>query len=98
MSEPVHQEQATIEAATRRLIAALEALEAAVELRRESDDQDDRLAVRIPALGVDRSRLAHEVDHLTARSRSLERTNREIALRLDQAIAAIRAVLETEEA
>lgn len=96
MSESASPDANAIEAAARRLIAALDGLEAAVEQRRELDGNDELLAIRIHALGVDRSRLAHELDQLTARSRTLERTNREIAQRLDQAIATIRAVLESD--
>lgn len=90
-------ETEAVEQASRRLVAALDALEAAVEQRRNADRDEDRLAARIHALGADRSRLAHELDGMVARSRSLERTNRDIAHRLDQAIDAIRAVLEAEE-
>ena len=49
------------------------------------------------ALGVDRTRLAAALDGETARSRRLETTNREIAGRLDAAIASIQSVLETNE-
>jgi Domain of unknown function (DUF4164) len=85
-----------IEAATRRLAAALDALESAVERRREYDCGGDELAARIHALGVDRSRLANELDGTLVRSRELERTNREIAERLDVAIETIRSVIEGE--
>jgi len=49
---------ADIDAATRRLMAALDALEGAVERRREADRDENELASRIQALGADRSRLA----------------------------------------
>jgi hypothetical protein len=87
-----------IELATRRLAAALDALEAAVERRREFDRAEDELAAQIQALGSDRSRLAHELDGTLVRSRALERANREIAERLDVAIDTIRSVLESGEA
>jgi len=83
-----------IEAATRRLRAALDALEGAAERRREADRDEDELASRIHALGVDRSRLADELDGSLVRSRRLERTNREIAEKLDAAIGSIRQVLD----
>lgn len=86
-----------VEAAARRLMAALDALEAAVERRREADHEEDRLAARIQALGIDRSRLAHELDAATARAHDLETVNREIAGRLDVAIGTIRTVLEAGE-
>jgi chromosome segregation ATPase len=82
-----------IEAATRRLMQALDALESAVERRREADRDEDELASRIQALGADRSRLADELDGSLVKSRKLERANREIAERLDGAIETIREVL-----
>ena len=88
---------ADIESATRRLMSALDALESAVERRREADRDEDELATRIQALGADRSRLADELDMSLVKSRKLERTNREIAERLDSAIGTIRAVLGAAE-
>lgn len=85
-----------IEAATRRLAAALDALEAAVERRREADRSEGALAAQVQALGTDRSKLASELDAVTAHSRQLETTNRDIAQRLDVAIDAIRTVIETQ--
>lgn len=84
---------ADIESATRRLMSALDALESAVERRREADRDEDELATRIQALGADRSRLADELDVSLVKSRKLERANREIADRLDTAIGTIREVL-----
>ena len=88
---------ADIDAATRRLMMALEALESAVERRREADRDENELATRIQALGADRSRLADELDGSLVKSRRLERANREIAERLDAAIGTIRSVLEAGE-
>jgi ABC-type transporter Mla subunit MlaD len=88
---------ADIDAATRRLMAALDALERAVERRREADRDEDELATRIQALGADRSRLADELDGSLVKTRRLERTNREIAERLDAAIGTIRGVLGVGE-
>ena len=85
---------ADLEIATRRLMAALEALESAVERRRDADRDENELASRIQALGADRSRLADELDGSLVKSRRLERTNREIAERLDAAIGTIRSVLD----
>src|SRR5229473_2222841 len=86
-----------IDAATRRLMVALEALESAVERRREADRDENELAIRIQALGADRSRLADELDGSLVKSRRLERANREIAERLDAAIGTIRSVLDAGE-
>ena len=85
---------ADLEAATRRLMSALEALEGAVERRRDDDRDENELAGRIQALGVDRSRLAQELDNSLVKTRRLERTNREIAEKLDAAIGSIRTVLD----
>jgi hypothetical protein len=87
-----------VEAATRRLMAALEALEGAVERRRDADRDENELAGRIQALGVDRSRLAQELDNSLVKTRRLERTNREIAEKIDAAIGSIRTVLDGGEA
>ena len=83
-----------IDAATRRLSQALEALEAATERRREADRADGKLAHQVHALGSDRARLASQLDEATARARALEAANREVAQRIDQAIETIRGVLE----
>lgn len=97
-SEPASSGAAEIDVATRRLMAALDALESAVERRREADRDEDELAARIQALGADRSRLADELDGTLVKSRRLERANRDIANRLDLAIGTIRAVLEGDNA
>ena len=86
-----------IEAATRRLAAALDALEAALDRRRDTDRGEGALAAQVHALGTDRSKLASELDAATARSRRLEATNREIAQRLDVAISNIRTVIEAQQ-
>src|SRR5436305_4441908 len=93
-AEPV---QVDIDAATRRLMAALDALEAAAERRRDADRDENELASRIQALGADRSRLADELDNSLVKTRRLERSNREIAEKLDAAIGTIRAVLDAGE-
>ncbi len=92
------QASADIEAATRRLTAALDALESAVERRRDADRDENELAARIQALGADRSRLADELDGSLVKAGKLERANREIAEKLDAAIGTIRAVLDAGEA
>jgi hypothetical protein len=86
-----------IDAATRRLMTALDSLESAVERRRDADRDENELASRIQALGADRSRLADELDGSLVKSRRLERSNREIAERLDAAIGTIRSVLDAGE-
>jgi hypothetical protein len=87
-------DQSAVDAAVKRLALALDALDAAVERRRESDRSEEGLAAQVHALGIDRTQLASALDGETARSRRLETTNREIAQRLDAAIASIQSVLE----
>jgi uncharacterized protein DUF4164 len=90
-------EASAIEAATRRLAAALDALEAALERRREADRGETALAEQVHALGNDRSRLAADLDAAAARSRRLEDANREVARRLDGAIETIRSVVDAHQ-
>ena len=86
-----------IDAASRRLALAMDALEAAIERRREADRGQSDLSDQLYALGSDRSRLAAEIDSATSRIRTLETTNREIARRLDVAIESVRGVLEAND-
>ena len=90
-------DQSMIDAATRRLALALDALDAALDRRLEADRGGAALSTQFNALGADRSRLASELDAVTARSRQLETANREIARRLDSAIDNIRAVIGPQE-
>jgi hypothetical protein len=90
-------EQSAIDMAVKRLALALDALDAAAERRREADRGEDALVAQVQALGLDRARLASTLDNETAHSRRLEATNREIAQRLDTAIASIQSVLDTNE-
>jgi len=93
MSEP-----SAIDAASKRLALALDALAAAVERRRDADAGEETLNAQLHAFGADRARLASELDAAAARARALETANREVAQRLDAAIATIRAVLGGREA
>jgi hypothetical protein len=90
-------DQSAIDNAVKRLASALDGLDAAAERRREADRSEEGLASQLHALGVDRTKLAAALDGETARSRRLEGTNREIAQRLDAAIATIQSVLDTNE-
>jgi len=51
----------------------------------------------VQALGLDRTRLAAALDDETARTRQLEGVNREVAQRLDTAMASIQSVLDSDE-
>ena len=87
-------DQSTVDQAVRRLALALDSLDAAVERRLDGDRSEEGLASQVQALGVDRTRLAEALDGETARSRQLEAVNREIAQRLDTAMATIQSVLD----
>ena len=86
-----------IDSASKRLALALDALEAAVERRRETDRGQESRTEQVHMLGLDRSKLASDLDMATARAKALETTNREIARRLDIAIETIRGVLESND-
>ena len=82
--------------------ARIRALEGELETLRNvrvaaADRDENELASRIQALGADRSRLADELDGSLVKTRRLERTNREIAEKLDAAIGTIRTVLAAGE-
>ena len=86
-----------IDSAARRLQSALEALDGAVGRRLDREQGQAALASQVHAFDVDRARLAAELDDATARARALEAANREVAQRLDEAIATIRAIVEPPE-
>jgi hypothetical protein len=90
-------EATTIDSATRRLQLALEALDGAVGRRLDRDRGQAALASQVHAFDADRARLAAELDDASARARTLESANREVALRLDEAIATIRAIIAPAE-
>jgi septation ring formation regulator EzrA len=89
-------DHSAIEAATRRLQAALDMLESAVEARLEATARSGTLADQLHLLESDRAKLAADLDHAAARSKSLESTNREIAQRLDSAMESIRSVITVQ--
>jgi hypothetical protein len=90
-------EQTAIEQATRRLTEALDALDAAVERRIDSDRERATLGEQVHALAADRSKLAADLDGQLARSRQLEASNRDIARRIDAAMENVRLVLESND-
>lgn len=86
--------ESTIDSAVKRLAMALDALDAAVGRRQHADRGEEALAAQVQALGLDRTKLAAALDGEAAHARKLEKTNREIAERLDLAIATIRSVVD----
>ena len=97
MTEPRVSDVSTIEAAAKRLQSALDALEGAVERQLEHDKGHAALATQVHAFDSDRARLAAELDAVTAHARQLEDTNREVAQRLDEAIATIRSIVDAQD-
>ncbi len=83
------------EPSLRRMRAAIDLLEAAVERRARRDakrgDADEELAL----MQDDRARLAVELDGALARNRALEAANAEAAKKLAQASAAIDDLIES---
>ena len=90
-------DDSSLERASRRLNAAIDALEAAISRRHEGDRQRDALEAQIQAFGSDRSKLADELDRVRARAGDLESANREVSRRLEHAVDTIRAVLTAHE-
>jgi hypothetical protein len=82
-----------VDQAMRRLQGALDALDAAMELRLTDDRQRGSLVEQVHAFSIDRARLASELDAAQARSRTLETANREAMRRLDEAMDTIRALV-----
>ncbi|MFG1347920.1 DUF4164 domain-containing protein [Xanthobacter autotrophicus DSM 431] len=88
-------QDAPIEAATRRLHAAIDALTDAIERRRDADRHQEALLAQLHALGNDRARLAAELDMAKAEAGDVEEAGREVMRRLDVAMGTIRDVLAT---
>jgi hypothetical protein len=86
-----------IETATRRLIAALDGLEAAINRRLDADRSTAMLGAQVQSLGTDRARLAADLDRALARNSALDRVNRDVARRVDVAMDNIRAVLDVHD-
>jgi hypothetical protein len=83
-----------VEGALRRLKAALDHLESAIEQRSEGYDHARGLEGEVHRLGADRSRLAESLDAAEARNAKLEDANREVSRRLVNAMESIRGVIE----
>ncbi len=86
-----------MDAAARRLTQALDALQAAVTRKRETETGSGSLVAQIHALGTDRARLASELDDSAAQARQLADTNREVARRIDVAMNTIKTLLDEHD-
>ena len=84
--------------AIKRVIDALDALDAALESRLEHDRRGGAITDQVHVFNVDRSRLASELDEARARARQLEISNREAVRRIDEAMSAVRAVIASNRA
>jgi hypothetical protein len=82
-----------IDAALKRLEAALDLLDDAIVGRLESVRHVAYLEEEVHRLGTDRSTLAQTLDEAEARSARLDDVSRQVSQRLDAAIETIRAVL-----
>ena len=83
----------SIDEALRRLEAALEKLEGALDQRLERTASVSGLEGELHRLGTDRSRLAQSLDSAEARSARLEETNAQVSRGLVTAMEQIRDVL-----
>ena len=89
---------ASLDAAFKRLGAALDRLEAASERVARGGSEKRDLADTLAVMQDDRSRLAHELDAALTRTQVLEHATDEVALRLGTAGGAIRRLLAAAEA
>ena len=85
-----------VDQAARRLEAALQSLEIAVQQRLASGVGAEDLAAEVEMLSADRARLAETLDQSQARAVKLESVNRDVSRRLATAIESIRSVLEAD--
>ncbi len=83
-----------IDAAIKRLQAAVGHLEGAIEHRIEGQQRHRDLETEMQRIGSDRSNLAQELDQVEARAARLEEANRDVSRRLVTAMESIRSVIE----
>jgi chromosome segregation ATPase len=88
---------ARIEAALKRLAAALDQLDAACERCLDAEAERSNLQEEFAVLQDDRSRLGVELDAAMTRSKSLELANDEVARRLQKASGTLRTMLSHVE-
>ena len=84
------------EQAVRRLEAALQSLEIAIEQRLSLREVGEDLSAEVEMLSADRARLAESLDQSQARVVRLEGVNRDVSRRVANAVETIQSVLETE--
>ena len=84
--------------ATRRLEAALGALEATVGRRHDIERRRGDLATELQIMQDDRARLAVELESATARLERVENATADVSRRVHSAIGAVREVIDRAEA
>ena len=93
MTDPRGPDPRGIEAAAKRLSAALDSLEALLERRHSRNSGDNALSAQIQTLGLDRARLASALDREAARNKRLEDAARDAGRRVEKAINVIETVM-----
>lgn len=83
----------TLQRALQRLGSALDHLEAAAARREQAHNARGNLYDELAIMQDDRSRLAMELDGALAHGRTLSHANAEVARRLENASATVRAVV-----
>lgn len=84
------------EQAVKRLAAALQSLEFAIQQRLSESASAEGLSGEVEMLTADRARLAESLDRAEARAAKLESVNHDASKRLAAAIDTIREVVEAE--
>ena len=91
------QSQSPLDAAALRLALALDALQAALARKRDAETGGESVQAQLHVLGVDRLRLASELDNTAPQARKLSDTNREVARRIDIAMGTIKTLLDEHD-
>lgn len=94
MDSPASHRAVRLDEALRRLVSALDLLEAAAQRRAQADAARADLVEELAVMQDDRARLAQDLDGALARSRALESANLQASRRLEAAGQSIRALIE----
>ncbi len=85
-----------VDQAAERLSLAIDRLEATIGRRAGVRASKDGLETEIQTLGADRARLADLLDKAEAKATRLVATNRDVSLKLVEAMETIRSVLHAD--
>jgi hypothetical protein len=86
-----------VDQAVKRMMDALDALDAAIARRLEGERNHDPAADQVHTADTDRVAFRSELDTVRARARQLEFANREAARHVDEAMMAIRTVISAHQ-